>query len=835
MGRRQEEPHLRKKGSTPVDSGIQSRCLGCLGRSSCQVVRSRTKLMNAHSVFKSLAGEGHRPTLITCTTLEAALTGQRRFKSIPSLLSGGENGTKPDSLLFNAMINASSESGNINDAMKIFQKMEESGCKPTTSTFNTLIKGYGIVGKPEEALKLLELMLQDENTKPNDRTYNIIVRAWCSEGKMNQAWNVVYKMVASGIQPDVVTYNTLARAYAENGETYMAERLMFEMQNNKVNPNERTCGIIVNGYCKEGSMTDALRFVYRMKDLGVQPNLVVFNSLIKGFLDITDTDGVDEVLTSMEEFEIKPDVITFSTIMDGWSSAGLMEKCQEVFNDMIKSDIEPDIHAFSILAKGYVRAGEPEKAESLMTSMGKYGVHPNVVIFTTIISGWCTAGKMEHAWSVYEKMCEMEITPNLKTFETLIWGYGEARHPWLAEDLLNIMEEKGVHPTKRTIQLVAEAWRAIGLVTEAMRVLNDSDKENRRDKIPDQSLEIISRKQNLSTSYPNVLQIPGVVVSDNGGSAANIRGHMLVRGFEFSAESMQHSATKTMCLTQTTSSALRVQQPLIICRRQSRCQLPNCKTHLRKLACNALEDSGDETKAVLGSGGGDGGGGDDEQVEKKSGPFPEWFSITTDDAKTVFAAIAVSLAFRSFVAEPRFIPSLSMYPTLDVGDRIVAEKVSYYFRKPCANDVVIFKSPPVLQQVGYTDYDVFIKRVVAKEGDTVEVRNGKLIVNGVERNEKFILEPPAYNMTPIRVPENSVFVMGDNRNNSYDSHVWGPLPTKNILGRSLFRYWPPKRIGATVLETGCAADKPESIPTSQLKEGQEGIPASQLNEGVSLN
>lgn len=166
-----------------------------------------------------------------------------------------------------------------------------------------------------------------------------------------------------------------------------------------------------------------------------------------------------------------------------------------------------------------------------------------------------------------------------------------------------------------------------------------------------------------------------------------------------------------------------------------------------------------------------------------------------DNLRLLLLAAVLALLIRGWIAEPRFIPSDSMLPTLHVGDRLIVEKVSYQLHPPRPGDIVVFQPPPVLQQAGYRADQAFIKRVIAQPGQTVQVHQGQVLVDGNPLTEPYLAEPPAYEWGPYLVPEGGLFVMGDNRNNSNDSHIWGFLPEGNVIGRAWLRFWPLDRWG----------------------------------------
>ncbi|MEL6578504.1 MAG: signal peptidase I [Cyanobacteria bacterium J06621_12] len=182
--------------------------------------------------------------------------------------------------------------------------------------------------------------------------------------------------------------------------------------------------------------------------------------------------------------------------------------------------------------------------------------------------------------------------------------------------------------------------------------------------------------------------------------------------------------------------------------------------------------------------------------EAKSDQKKDLWRNIKENTITVAVALTLALIIRIFIAEPRYIPSESMSPTLETGDRLVIEKVGYKFQPPERGDIIVFQPPEMLRLIGNFDKSqAFIKRAIAKSGETVAVKDGVVYVNDQPLSEDYIAAPPDYELIPVTVPEGQLFVMGDNRNNSNDSHIWGFLPTENVIGHAVFRFWPLERIG----------------------------------------
>jgi signal peptidase I len=121
-----------------------------------------------------------------------------------------------------------------------------------------------------------------------------------------------------------------------------------------------------------------------------------------------------------------------------------------------------------------------------------------------------------------------------------------------------------------------------------------------------------------------------------------------------------------------------------------------------------------------------------------------------------------------------------------------------------------------LRAMSLTADMALIKRVVALGGERIAVRDGKVYVNGIALTEPYIAAPPSYTMPERRIPDGSVFMMGDNRNNSLDSHIWGPLPVKNVIGHAVFRFWPLDRLGLLAGASTVSPAIPSTPPAASI-------------------
>jgi signal peptidase I len=181
----------------------------------------------------------------------------------------------------------------------------------------------------------------------------------------------------------------------------------------------------------------------------------------------------------------------------------------------------------------------------------------------------------------------------------------------------------------------------------------------------------------------------------------------------------------------------------------------------------------------------------------------------------VAVALGLALLIQAFLVKPFRIPSKSMVPTLEVGQRVLVDRVSPRFGDPNRGDILVFMPPkgadsnrcgvdkapdqPCPEPTPGEGKQAYIKRVVGLPGDRLKVEAGRVYINGELQDEPFINPSPncpiCNEPKEITIPPEHFFMMGDNRGASADSREWGPIPKEAIIGRAFFTYWPPDRIG----------------------------------------
>jgi signal peptidase I len=153
---------------------------------------------------------------------------------------------------------------------------------------------------------------------------------------------------------------------------------------------------------------------------------------------------------------------------------------------------------------------------------------------------------------------------------------------------------------------------------------------------------------------------------------------------------------------------------------------------------------------------------------------------------TILVAVAVFALLR-FTVQSYSVVMSSMEPNFQEGECIMVSKMSYRSSGPQRGDVIVFNPP-------FDSQFPFIKRVIGLPGETVEIKDEKVFIDGIPLEEEYIMELPNYTMSAQEIPENEYFVLGDNRNNSNDSHNNWTVPRDNIIGKAWFTYWPPSKL-----------------------------------------
>ncbi|CAG8472745.1 762_t:CDS:2 [Acaulospora colombiana] len=379
----------------------------------------------------------------------------------------------PSSYIYNSLIDRLGKQEEIEKALRLSQEME-SLIPLDTVSYNVLIKTYGLAEDHEKIKELFDEVLSKKEAKPNLRTFSEAINACAKLGRVNSALWALEKMNSLGLKPDQFIYTSLIELFSNVNDTQSMERVFHNMLTDGVNPLNITYGMLTVGYCRENDIYKAFQICRIMISAGIEPDVRIYNALISLFAERKDPTSAFLLFNEMRAYNITPDAYTYTNLIHAYAKAGDISRAEEIFMDMELAGIKPQTITYNVLLNAYVEKLDMRRAQKLYNEMLESFVRPDVYTFCCLIDGFCEKGDLGAAATLFRHMQNNhQLEPDTHIYTVLIHRnlqHGDFRN---AKRLYENMIDRRVKPTYVTFAVLIHGHARYGDLDFAGKLVSE--------------------------------------------------------------------------------------------------------------------------------------------------------------------------------------------------------------------------------------------------------------------------------------------------------------------------------------------------------------------------
>ncbi|CAK9135922.1 unnamed protein product [Ilex paraguariensis] len=367
---------------------------------------------------------------------------------------------------FNSLIRSYARAGLFQESMKVFSKMRETGISPSVVTFNSLFLILLKRGRTGMVYNLYDEMLSTYGVAPDTFTFNILIRGFSMNSKVDEGFRFFKEMKRFKCDPDVVTYNTLVDGLCRAGKVKIAHNVIKGMLKKDLNlkPNVVSYTTLIRGYCGKQEIDEALDVFREMVDHGLKPNRITHNTLIQGLCEAQKLDKIKEIFEGTGgDGVFVPDTCTFNTLMNAHCNAQNLDEALKVFEKMTELRVRPDSATYSVLIRNLCQKGDFERAEQLFDELAEkeillldVGCKPLVAAYNPMFEYLCRNGRTKKAETVFRQLMKRG-TQDPPAYKTLIMGHCREGNCKAAHDLLVFMLRRDFVPDVETYESLIDS------------------------------------------------------------------------------------------------------------------------------------------------------------------------------------------------------------------------------------------------------------------------------------------------------------------------------------------------------------------------------------------